>query len=77
MHLFSWMMYWTNETLCIHKTVIYFVRLYCQSFFCEMIREACESGRLFSVHVSNVLERCFFFFHNKVITANVSVCFSS
>ena len=44
--------------------------------FCEMILEACESGRLLSVHVSNVLERCFFF-HNKVITANVSVCFSS
>ena len=54
--------------------------LFCKALlpviFCEMIREACESGRLLSAHVSNVLERCFFF-HNKVITANVSVCFSS
>ena len=54
--------------------------LFCKALlpviFCEMIREACESGGLLSAHVSNVLERCFFF-HNKVITANASVCFSS
>ena len=29
--------------------------------FCEMIPETCENGTLLNVHVSNVLERFFFF----------------
>ena len=41
--------------------------------FCEMIPETCENGTLLSVHVSNVLER--FFFYIRIMTANVPVCF--